>query len=232
MRSAQEVWEAALGELQLQVSKSNYRTWFKGTKAIACQGGRFTISVPNAFTAEYLDRKQRSLIEKTLLGLTGGNISVQFQLDAGPANTATGTIRQQGNGQECSSYNPKYTFESYITGSCNRMAHSAALAAAQSPGQGYNPLFIYGGSGLGKTHLLQAIGNLAQANGVSVLYASGEQYTNDFITAIRERKMEEFRTKYRDIDLLMIDDIHFIGGKEQTRTSSTPSTSCTTLTGR
>ncbi|MCK5576892.1 MAG: chromosomal replication initiator protein DnaA, partial [Dehalococcoidales bacterium] len=190
--------------------------WFKGTKAIACQGGRFTISVPNAFTAEYLDRKQRSLIEKTLLGLTGGNISVQFQLDAGPANTATGTIRQQGNGQECSSYNPKYTFESYITGSCNRMAHSAALAAAQSPGQGYNPLFIYGGSGLGKTHLLQAIGNLAQANGVSVLYASGEQYTNDFITAIRERKMEEFRTKYRDIDLLMIDDIHFIGGKEQT----------------
>jgi chromosomal replication initiator protein len=96
------------------------------------------------------------------------------------------------------------------------MAHSAALAAAQCPGQGYNPLFIYGGSGLGKTHLLQAIGNLAQANGVSVLYASGEQYTNDFITAIRERKMEEFRAKYRDVDLLLIDDIHFIGGKEQT----------------
>jgi chromosomal replication initiator protein len=216
MRLAQEIWEAALGELQLQVSKSNYRTWFKGTRAIACQDGQFTISVPNAFTAEYLDKKQRSLIEKTLLGLTGGNISVQFQLDAGPANPTTGTIHQQRNEPEDSSYNPKYTFETYITGRCNRMAHSAALAAAQSPGQGYNPLFIYGGSGLGKTHLLQAIGNLAQANGVSVLYASGEQYTNDFITAIRERKMEEFHTKYREIDLLMIDDIHFIGGKEQT----------------
>lgn len=217
MKSAQEIWEAALGELQLQVSRSNYRTWFKGTKAIACQSGHFTISVPNAFTAEYLDRKQRSLIEKTLLGLTGGSISVHFQLDAGPANPSAGTIRHERTVQEhSSSFNPKYTFESYITGDCNRMAHAAALAAAQNPGQGYNPLFIYGGSGLGKTHLLQAIGNLAQANGVSVLYASGEQFTNDFITAIRERKTEEFRAKYRGVDLLMIDDIHFIGGKEQT----------------
>jgi chromosomal replication initiator protein len=116
-------------------------------------------------------------------------------------------------------FNPKYTFESFIVGGCNRLAHAAAIGAAQSPGQSYNPLFIYSGSGLGKTHLLQAIGHVAQARKVRVLYVSGEQFTNDFISAIRERKTDEFRNKYRSVDLLMIDDIHFISGKEQTEES-------------
>ena len=220
MRSAQEIWEAALGELQLQVSKSNYQTWFRGAKAAACRDGQFTISVPSAFVAEYLDKNQRSLIEKTLIGLTGGNISIRFQVNASlPHPPAGATGQGAASPQDSAGFNPKYTFDSFIVGGCNRMAHAAALAAAQSPGQGYNPLFIYGGSGLGKTHLLQAIGTLAQTNGASVLYVSGEQFTNDFVTAIRERKMEEFRARYRSVDMLLIDDIHFISGKEQTEES-------------
>ena len=112
--------------------------------------------------------------------------------------------------------NTKYTFDCFIVGDCNRLAHAAALGIAESPGHSYNPLFIYGGVGLGKTHLLQAIGNMAQINHIQALCVSGEQFTNEFIAAIREKKTEEFRNKYRSVDMLLMDDIHFISGKEQT----------------
>ena len=220
MRSAQEIWEAALGELQLQVNKPNYHTWFKGAKGLAYQGDQFIIGVPNAFIAEYLDKNQRSLIEKTLIGLTGGNITIHFRVSSAQPDFSAGYAGRGTYGtEETAMFNPKYTFESFIVGGCNRLAHAAAIGAAQSPGQSYNPLFIYSGSGLGKTHLLQAIGHVAQASKVRVLYVSGEQFTNDFISAIREHKTDEFRNKYRSVDLLMIDDIHFISGKEQTEES-------------
>ena len=220
MRSAQEIWEAALGELQLQVNKPNYHTWFKGAKGLAYQGDQFIIGVPNAFVAEYLDKNQRSLIEKTLIGLTGGNITIHFRVSSAQPDFSAGYAGRGTYGtEETAMFNPKYTFESFIVGGCNRLAHAAAIGAAQSPGQSYNPLFIYSGSGLGKTHLLQAIGHVAQASKVRVLYVSGEQFTNDFISAIREHKTDEFRNKYRSVDLLMIDDIHFISGKEQTEES-------------
>ena len=220
MRSAQEIWEAALGELQLQVNTPNYHTWFKGAKGLAYQGDQFIIGVPNAFVAEYLDKNQRSLIEKTLIGLTGGNITIHFRVSSAQPDFSAGYAGRGTYGtEETAMFNPKYTFESFIVGGCNRLAHAAAIGAAQSPGQSYNPLFIYSGSGLGKTHLLQAIGHVAQARKVRVLYVSGEQFTNDFISAIREHKTDEFRNKYRSVDLLMIDDIHFISGKEQTEES-------------
>jgi chromosomal replication initiator protein len=219
MRSAQEIWEAALGELQLQVNKANYQTWFKGTKGLAYNGDQFVIGVPNAFAAEYLEKNQRSLIEKTLIGLAGGNVSLHFQLNPEPPDFSGYISRRSRTKADVPRFNPRYTFDSFIVGSSNRIAHAAAMSAAQSPGQSFNPLFIYGGSGLGKTHLLQAIGNMAEASNLRVLYVSGEQFTNDFITAIKERQTEEFRNKYRSVDVLMIDDIQFLSGKEQTEES-------------
>ena len=221
MRSAQEIWEAALGELQLQVNKPNYQTWFKGAKGLTYQGNQFVIGVPNAFIAEYLDKNQRSLIEKTLIGLTDSDINVTFKVNSAPQDSPAVSPDQDTatTGTENARFNIKYTFDSFIVGGCNRLAYAAALGAAQNPGQSYNPLFIYGGAGLGKTHLLQAIGHMAQSSNAQVLYVSGEQFTNDFVHAIREQKTDEFRNKYRSVDMLMIDDIQFIGGKEQTEES-------------
>ena len=221
MRSAQEIWESALGELQLQVNKPNYQTWFKGAKGLTYQGNQFVIGVPNVFIAEYLDKNQRSLIEKTLIGLTDSDINVTFKVNSAPQDSPAVSPDQDTatTGTENARFNIKYTFDSFIVGGCNRLAYAAALGAAQNPGQSYNPLFIYGGAGLGKTHLLQAIGHMAQSSNAQVLYVSGEQFTNDFINAIREQKTDEFRNKYRSVDMLMIDDIQFIGGKEQTEES-------------
>jgi len=217
VRSAQEIWEAALGELQLQVSKPNYKTWLGKTVGLSLQGNRFVVGVPNAFVAEYLDQNLHSLIEKTLIGMTHYNLKVIFQVDGRFQNAVGGS----GNRGQATSptFNPKYTFDSFIVGKCNHLAYATALGIAQNPGLSYNPLFIYGGVGLGKTHLLHAIGHVAQANQVEILYVSAERFTNEFITAIQERKTTEFRKKYRTVSMLLIDDIHFISGKGQTEES-------------
>lgn len=219
MRSAQEIWEAALGELQLQVNKPNYRTWFQGTKGIAYEDGRFTVAVPNTFVAEYLDRNQRSLIEKTLIGLTHNpGITVLFQT-GGACPGRAAEQEEAAPDEDLQRLNPQYTFEKFVVGPSNRLAHAAALGVAQNPGKCYNPLFIFGGAGLGKTHLLQAIGHAASNRHLKVLYLSGERFTNDFVDALRQHRMDEFRARYRSGDILMIDDIQFIGGKEQTAES-------------
>jgi chromosomal replication initiator protein len=220
-RSAQEIWEAALGELQVQVSKQNYRTWLEKTVGLSHRDNQFVVGVPNAFVAEYLDKKQRSLIEKTLIGLTSGNITVAFQVDSSQQNSpaSCGVRRQTNTGIGCSLFNSRYTFSSFIVGNCNRLAHAEALGIAENPGRSHNPLFIYGGVGLGKTHLLHAIGHVALAHHVKVLYVSAERFTNEFVTAICERKTEQFNNKYRSVDMLLVDDIQFITGKEQTEES-------------
>ncbi len=223
-RSAQEIWEAALGELQIQVSKSNYRTWLAKTVGLSHLNHQFVVGVPNTFVAEYLNKNQRSLIEKTLIGITLQDTNVLFQHidnkhpdspDTYSARRETATIRPA----TFTVFNSKYTFDSFIVGKGNRLAHAAALGVAEKPGHSYNPLFIYGGVGLGKTHLLHAIGHVALANRLRVLYVSAEQFTCEFINAIKERTTEEFRNKYRSVDMLLIDDIHFISGKEQTEES-------------
>ena len=221
MRSTQELWEAALGEIQLQVNRPNYRTWFRETKGVSYQGDQFVVGVPNTFVAEYFDKNQRSLIEKTLIGLTNRNINVRFLVNSAQPDSPVSYVNRETStsGTDVPKLNSKYTFDSFIVGSTNHLAHAAALGVAQNPGQSYNPLFIYGGAGLGKTHLLQAIGQIAQAQNLAVLYVSGEQFTNEFINAIRERKTDEFRHKYRSLDMLLIDDIHFISGKESTTES-------------
>ncbi|HEX78958.1 MAG TPA: chromosomal replication initiator protein DnaA [Dehalococcoidia bacterium] len=221
MRSAQEIWEAALGELQLQINKPNYQTWFQGTRGAAYQDGQFVISVPSAFVAEYLDKNQRSLIEKTLIGLIhDSNIHVHFQTgSARYGSTGKDSPRDYQSPPGLPAFNPRYTFDSFIIGDSNQLACAAAKKVAQNPGGCYNPLFIFGGAGLGKTHLLQAIGHAACSNNTRVLYVSGEHFTNDFVDAIRQHRTDEFRSKYRDIDILMIDDVQFISGKEQTAES-------------
>lgn len=219
-QSAQHLWDAALGELQLQVNKSNYHTWLKGTTGLNSQDGQFIIGVPNTFVAEYLDRNQRSLIEKVLTDLTQQELQVQFQIHDSPAKTA---VRPDNRVKPISPhqarmplFNPKYTFDSFVVGNGNQLAFAAAHGIAENPGHSYNPLFIHAGPGLGKTHLLQSIGNMAQANDMKVLYVSAEQYTNELMTALREKKMEDFRGKYRNADMLLVDDIQFFSGKEQT----------------
>jgi chromosomal replication initiator protein len=221
IRSPREIWETALGELQIQVSKPNYRTWLSKTVGISYEGNKFVIGVPNTFAAEYLERNQRSLIEKALGGLTYPDIQVVFQVNgkshlhansaAAPATPAPAPVYTR--------LNPNYIFDLFVEGNGNRLARAAAMSVAQNPGRSYNPLFIYGGAGLGKTHLLHAIGQAASANHINVICISAEQFTNEFVTALREKNTEEFRNKYRSIGMLLIDDIQFISGKEQTEES-------------
>jgi chromosomal replication initiator protein len=226
-RTAQEIWDTALGELQLQVSRANYRTWLEKTKGLSYQENQLILSVPNTFVAEYLDKNLRSLIEKTLMGITQSEIRVGFTVDssssaieAKPAEPVTlpAIIPLSGN---VSRLNPKYTFDTFVVSNCNRLAFAAACSVADKPGSSsYNPLYIYGGVGLGKTHLLNAIGNAAVTKGMRVIAVSAEQFTNEFVTtAIRERKAEEFRNRYRNTEMLLIDDIQFISGKEATEES-------------
>jgi chromosomal replication initiator protein len=229
-RTAQEIWETALGELQLQVSKANYRTWLEKTKGISYQENCLILGVPNTFIAEYLDKNLRSLIEKTLIGLLQSDVQVRFTVDnlirateAKPAEMVSPmpTLPALLAGTApLTRLNPKYTFDSFVVSHCNRLAYAAAMGAAEKPGlSSYNPLYIYGGVGLGKTHLLNAIGNSAYQRGMRVILVSAEQFTNEFVSAIRERRTEDFRGKYRSTDMLLIDDIQFLSGKEQTEES-------------
>ncbi|MFA5316325.1 MAG: chromosomal replication initiator protein DnaA [Dehalococcoidales bacterium] len=215
-RTAREIWETALGELQVQVNKSNYRTWFEKTVGLGCENGQFVVGTPTVFVAEYLDRNQRSLIEKTLINLTRPDVKLVFQVTNG---TFPHRDETRAHPIERNVFNPRYTFDTFITGNANRMACAAALGVTENPGHGYNPLFIYSGVGLGKTHLLHAIGCRALAEGRKVLYTSAEQFTNEFVNAIRYKQTEDFHQKFRTVDILLIDDIQFISGKEQTEES-------------
>jgi chromosomal replication initiator protein len=222
-RPAREIWSAALGELQIQVSKSNYRTWLEKTVGLEYRNDHFIISVPNTFIAEYLDRNQRSVIEKTLIHLTSSpEVRVSFQVDGKYRNSSNGhnedqTILNQAPAD--TSFNPKYVFDSFVVGDGNRLAHASASAVAQNPGKIYNPLYIHGGVGLGKTHLLYAIAHLAQSRHIQVICVSAEQFTSEFVSAVRRKKIDDFHQKYRHAGMLLLDDIQFIGGKKQTEES-------------
>ena len=218
-RTPQNIWEAALGELQIQVSKPNYRTWFEKTVGQSYQGNQFIIGVPNAFIAEYLDKNQRSLIEKAIIGLTSPDVRVVFHVNGkrpdSPAYRAELEIPVAVI-KPSSQLNPNYIFDSFIEGSGNRLARAAALTTTQCPTSSYNPLFIFGEAGLGKTHLLHAIGHAAVARHMPVICVSAEQFTNEFVNSVREKTTDYFRNKYRNADMLLVDDIQFFSGKEQT----------------
>jgi len=206
-----------LGALQVQVNKPNYHTWLAKTAGLSYRDNQFVVGVPSTFVAEYLDKNQRSLIEKVLTGITHQEAQVHFQVVASqPVSRGGGEKATSAEQASLPLFNPKYTFDSFVVGSCNQLAYTAAQGVAQNPGKSYNPLFIFGGPGLGKTHLLQAIGNAALANNINVIYVRAEEYTNQMISALREKKTEEFRNKFRSVDMLLVDDVQFFSGKTQT----------------
>jgi chromosomal replication initiator protein len=221
-RTPKEIWETALGELQLQVSRPNYRTWFGKTVGLSYRDNQFVVGVPNTFAAEYLEKNQISLIQKALDGLTSPDVEVVFKVNgknhSNPVHNNL-PLEISSSVRAFTRLNPGYIFDYFIEGTSNRLARASAMSVARNPGHSYNPLFIYGGAGLGKTHLLHAIGHEASARHINVICTSAEEFTNEFVTALREKSTEEFRNKYRSIGMLLIDDIHFIGGKGQTEES-------------
>jgi chromosomal replication initiator protein len=236
-RPPKEIWEIARSQLRLQMTKSTYDTWVRDTVCLAYEDGAFVIGVANGYAKDWLSMRLRSVIKRTLTSIVGQAVDVSFVVRAATAGGDNGsagpllepdavtdvvlpetlvmpeTVGPPGG----AILNPRYTFETYIVGSSNRMAHAVALAVAERPGNAYNPLFLYGGSGLGKTHLLQAIGHMTQQQHMRVLYVTSELFTNELIAAIRTQTTEHFRAKYRNTDLLLLDDVHFIAGKEQTQ---------------
>ncbi|MFA4836907.1 MAG: chromosomal replication initiator protein DnaA [Dehalococcoidia bacterium] len=220
-RSPSEIWVAVLGALQLQVTKANYQTWLKDTIGLSCKDDQFVVGVPNTFAIEWLEKRLSHLILKNLASVAGQTLEVKFQVCQGQQQQAESRdVPSVSKRDICHNGNSKYTFATFIVGSCNRLAHAASLGVAEDPGSGRNnPLFIYGGSGLGKTHLMHAIGNFVQQNAKHVIYVTAEQFTNEFIAGIRAKSTEDFRNKYRSADVFLIDDIQFIAGKEQTEES-------------
>ena len=233
-----QVWRAALGELQVSLSPANFETWLRDTTLVDVDDNRFRIAVPNGFAKDWLETRYRSLISQTLARIVGYSTVVEFVLVAAPAAVAPAVDGRDGAhgpspapqavrleptrvGGEggTTNLNPRYTFANFIVGSANRLAHAASLSVAERPGHAYNPLFLYGGVGLGKTHLMHAIGNqvIAKFPRKRVVYATSEKFTNEFITSIQQGKIDEFRARYRRIDLLLIDDIQFIADKERTQ---------------
>ncbi|HXX59467.1 MAG TPA: chromosomal replication initiator protein DnaA [Dehalococcoidales bacterium] len=210
VRTAPEIWETALGELQLEVNRINFQTWFYNTTGVCFENGIFTVGVPNTFIGEYLEKNQKSLIERTLAGILQSNVNLNFCVRGYNTRLQPASLPL---------FNPRYTFDTFVVGDSNNLAFAAAEKIIENPGRDYNPLFVHGGHGLGKTHLLHAIGNMAITRNLNVLCVSAENYTNEMITAIREKTTDEFRRKYRALDILLVDDIQFIAGKEQTEES-------------
>jgi chromosomal replication initiator protein len=227
----EQVWQSALGQLQMEIPKSTFDTWVRGTTLLTYEDGSYVIGVGNAFAKDWLENRMRTMVARTLSGIAGRTVEVRFVVwpadgsggnsspltETAPMLFETATPAEHYAAPSASVLNPKYKFESFVVGPSNRLAHAASLAAAENPAKAYNPLFIYGGVGLGKTHLLQAVGNACRIRGLSVLYVSSEEFTNDLINAIRNHTTESFRDKYRSIDVLLIDDIQFIAGKESTQ---------------
>jgi chromosomal replication initiator protein len=231
MIQSDQVWPAALGELQLQMTQATFDTWLRDSRLLKCEDGTFVVGVKNGYAKDWLENRLFATIKRTLARLAGKTVQVKFVVwDKGaqqqdhisllhsptqdpsviPASTSS-TIPAPLN------LNPRYTFENFVVGTANRLAHAASMAAAENPASAYNPLFIYGGVGLGKTHLLHAIGHACYAQGLQVLYISSEAFTNDLIAAIRSHTTDSFREKYRTVDVLLVDDIQFITGKESTQ---------------
>lgn len=222
---AREIWQQALSIIQTRVSKPSFDTWFKETNARFLSERLVLITTPQAFAVEWLESRYTRYIREALEDCLGYPVDVKFALEEPkasepqaepPAVRRPPVVQEEPAGHML---NPKYTFETFVIGANNRFAHAASLAVAEAPAKAYNPLFLYGGVGLGKTHLMHAIGHyiLEHNPDMRVLYISSEKFTNEFINAIRDNRGESFRMKYRNIDVLLIDDIQFLAGKEQTQ---------------
>ncbi len=235
-RNLHEIWQLTLEELSKELNKPSFETWFNLTKPVSLENRCLVIEVPNDFTKEWFETRYKSQIIKALNVITAEKHRVTFVITTEfqdnreneplgfEADYYTNFSSHQKEDDHLknkyiSFFNPRYTFDTFVVGACNRLSHAASLAVAESPARAYNPLFIYGGVGLGKTHLLHAIGQYSLINHdfTRVLYFSSEKFTNEFINSIRDNKTLDFRNKYRNMDILLIDDIQFLAGKEQTQ---------------
>ncbi|HHP7232247.1 MAG TPA: chromosomal replication initiator protein DnaA [Xenococcaceae cyanobacterium] len=226
---SQQLWEKVLERLERQLSRPTFETWIKSAKAEALQDNCLTICTPNPFILNHLQKHYLKTIAQVVEEIVGTSLEIRLTVAQGGDNTwfdnsvvANGNlteVRNTSHPLNTTELNPKYSFYRFVVGPTNRMAHAAALAVAESPGRDFNPLFLCGGVGLGKTHLMQAIGHyhLEISPDAKVFYVSTEQFTNDLIAAIRNDNMQSFRSHYRNADILLIDDIQFIEGKEYTQ---------------
>ena len=226
----QQLWQAILGSLEISLSKANFNTWFKNTSIAERGADHILIAVPSAFNRDWIAAKYHQEMLKALKSLAPEIKEIKYQLgNAQPQvsqnTSAKKTIKAPSESQSgqketfsvgASGLNPKYTFETLIIGKNNELAHAASQAVAKTPGTQYNPLFIYGGVGLGKTHLMHAAGHRLLQNNpkTRILYITAEKFANDYVGAIAQKKMEEFKKEYRNVDALLIDDIQFMAGKE------------------
>ena len=220
----QRIWQATLGELELKMARATFDTWLRDTHCIGVENeGTLVIGVKNGYAVEWLENRLYPVIKRTLARLTGGDMEARFVVwDAKQTDNSVPVIFQEENTmpQELPrdpGLNSDYSFESFVVGPSNRLAQAASQAVAESPARAYNPLFIHGGVGLGKTHLLHAIGHFCYCRGMQVLYITSETFTNGLIESIRTHTTEQFREKYRTADVLLVDDIQFIAGKESTQ---------------
>src|SRR5258707_8709765 len=202
--NAEQAWQSVLGQLQMEMPRASFDTWVRDTKPVSYQDGTLTVGVGNAYARDWLENRLASTVNRLLVGILNSNASVNFAvMQSDEAQAAEAEMEKYADNEaeqprpRNSSVNPRYTFETYVVGSGNRLAHAACMAVAEKPARAYNPLFVYGGVGLGKTHLLHAIGNACHARGLNVLYVSSEEFTNDMITAIRTHTNQAFREKYR-----------------------------------
>ena len=225
---AVELWGEVLSSLKKDVPAQSFDTWLKPTKALELNEDTLTVEVPNKFFKEWLLDHYFDLLSNSLEQVCGRQVKINLYISTvSPVNTFAGAAAQQTaavdrNPQRHRSdlyLNPKYTFESFVVGNSNRFAHAASIAVAESPAKAYNPLFIYGGVGLGKTHLMQAVGHyiIGKNPGAKLTYTTSERFTNQLINSIQTRTTMRFREKFRNVDILLIDDIQFIAGKESTQ---------------
>ena len=221
--NAEQAWQATLGQLQMEMPRATFDTWVRDVDLLAYEDGAFILGVQNAYARDWLENRLLSTVKRVLAGVMGRTVEVRFTVWQG--ETAEEDSSKVAEGEETSAersaahrlLNPRYTFDTFVVGPSNRLAHAAAQAVAENPARAYNPLFVYGGVGLGKTHLLHAVGNSVATSGLQVLYVTSEEFTNDLINSIRNHTTDAFRERYRRIDVLLIDDIQFIAGKESTQ---------------
>ncbi len=219
------IWNQTLEKMKEKLSRPSFETWLKATKPVAFRDDFLLVEVPNEFARDWLESRYSDLIEEILQAVTQSPLQVKFTIHNSPTELNNQQpyrdLKPDGPQSNSGAYflNPKYSFETFVVGDSNRFAHAASLAVAEAPAKAYNPLFVYGDVGLGKTHLMQAIGHytLRQNPDLKVVYVSSETFTNELINSIRDDKTVDFRNKYRTIDILLVDDIQFLAGKERTQ---------------
>ncbi len=232
----EQIWQAILGHLEVSLSKANFNTWLKNTYILEKLNDSITVAVPSTYHRDWISSKYNLEMLKALKGIAPEIKTIHYHIGSGPkpalkeqnpmeisqelvSKPSQQFVNYPQNPTSTNNINPKYVFESFIIGKNNELAHAASLAVAKNPGTQYNPLFIYGGVGLGKTHLMQAVANklISEIPKAKILYLTSEKFTNDYINAIQTKRIDDFKQHYRTADMLLIDDIQFISGKEGTQ---------------